>query len=69
MRGPLTAGRFACPVGYAVLSGATAPGASKRRLRPFPRLTRGVSPDTPLVLLSPPLFGTDFSGARLYVPR
>ena len=25
MRGPLTAGRFACPVGYAVLSGAEAP--------------------------------------------
>ena len=23
MRGPLTAGRFACPVGYAVLSGAS----------------------------------------------
>ena len=68
MSGPLTAGRFACPVGYAVLSGATTPGASKRRLRPFSRLTRGVSPDTPLVL-SPPLFGTDFSGARLCVLR
>ena len=68
MRGPLTAGRFACPVGYAVLSGATTPGASKRRLRPFSRLTRGVSPDTPLEL-SPPLFGTDFSGARLCVLR
>ena len=68
MRGPLTAGRFACPVGYAVPSGATTPGASKRRLRPFSRLTRGVSPDTPLVL-SPPLFGTDFSGARLCVLR
>ena len=39
VRGPLTAGRFACPAGYSGLSGAAAPGADKPRLRPFSRLT------------------------------
>ena len=68
MRGPLTAGRFACPVGYAVLSGGYNAGRVQAATAPLSTPHRGVSPDTPLEL-SPPLFGTDFSGARLYVLR